>query len=310
MLDKYSLWKSMREFTIPAVKIYSLHISTSTVLPKISRFINKYFYKLGMGSALNRYDNSITFYLSRKDKQLYNEFSKKDIFCNFGSGAFYHNRWINLDLPAKTSYYKSLQGRKAKDFIPINLCESNLKLPFNDQTVSLIYFSHTLEHLDVASGINFLKESYRILKPNGTLRIAVPSIYIDFNNLRMIDQQGDIPKIKKLEVASQTSIHMLASSKNWKSTKILEAIKINEFDPHKTFQHFKQEGLDLEFDSLNPSRHISYWGYEQLLNISIELNFRFFLPSYRGSTSQPPFENIHVFDSTEPHISMYFELIK
>lgn len=308
--ERYSLWKSMREFTIPGIKFYTLRISRSTLLPAISRFINKFFYNLGIGSVINRYDNSFTIYLATKDRQLYSKYLKEDIFCNFGSGAFFHKRWTNFDFPAISPYYKSLQGNIGKDFIPINLCDKDLKLPFENETVSLIYLSHTLEHLDKTSGINFLQESYRILKSNGAIRIVVPRNYNDFSNLRIISEQLNIPMTKKLDLASQTAIHLLASSSNWTSSKILDAISLNEYDPNKTYQYFTDEGLSIDFDSSNPSRHITYWGLEELFRISRELKFKAFLPSYIGSTTKAPFENLHVFDSTEPHISMYFEMIK
>lgn len=51
------------------------------------------------------------------------------------------------------------------------------RLPFlESSSCSLIYNEHFLEHLSIEQGIVFLKECYRILKTNGTLRIAMPSL--------------------------------------------------------------------------------------------------------------------------------------
>lgn len=51
------------------------------------------------------------------------------------------------------------------------------KLEFKDNTIDLIYASHLIEYFDREEVIPLLQEWYRALKPNGTLRIAVPDFY-------------------------------------------------------------------------------------------------------------------------------------
>lgn len=54
------------------------------------------------------------------------------------------------------------------------------KLPmFADNSVELIYSSHNFEYFDRTEAVSVLKEWSRVLKPQGTLRIAVP----DFDRL-------------------------------------------------------------------------------------------------------------------------------
>ena len=48
--------------------------------------------------------------------------------------------------------------------------------PFEDNTISIIFTSHMLEHMDNEAGINIVNESYRVLKPGGILRIVVPDL--------------------------------------------------------------------------------------------------------------------------------------
>lgn len=51
-------------------------------------------------------------------------------------------------------------------------------LPFDDESVDLIYASHLLEYFDYTEGVDVLKEWCRVLKPGGVLRIAVPNFSI------------------------------------------------------------------------------------------------------------------------------------
>jgi len=48
------------------------------------------------------------------------------------------------------------------------------KLPFDDDSVDLIYSSHVIEYFDRVEILDILKEWKRVLKPEKTLRIAVP----------------------------------------------------------------------------------------------------------------------------------------
>lgn len=48
------------------------------------------------------------------------------------------------------------------------------KLPFAESTVSLIYASHVLEHFGRNEYKHVLTEWFRVLKPGGILRLAVP----------------------------------------------------------------------------------------------------------------------------------------
>lgn len=48
------------------------------------------------------------------------------------------------------------------------------QLPFEDNSVSLIYASHVLEHFGRYAYKAVLKEWFRVLKPGGILRLSVP----------------------------------------------------------------------------------------------------------------------------------------
>jgi predicted SAM-dependent methyltransferase len=76
-------------------------------------------------------------------------------------------------------------------FIHVDLCDmehidykssiDNMPM-FKDNSASIIYSSHSFEYFDRNEAVSVLREWYRILKPNGVLRIAVP----DFESLNKI----------------------------------------------------------------------------------------------------------------------------
>lgn len=50
-----------------------------------------------------------------------------------------------------------------------------VNLPFKDNTVDIIYTSHTFEYFDREEALDVLNKWYSVLKPNGILRLAVPN---------------------------------------------------------------------------------------------------------------------------------------
>jgi SAM-dependent methyltransferase len=49
-------------------------------------------------------------------------------------------------------------------------------IPFNDNTFDVVYHSHFLEHLDKKAAVLFLYDCYRVLKPQGVIRVVVPDL--------------------------------------------------------------------------------------------------------------------------------------
>lgn len=62
-------------------------------------------------------------------------------------------------------------------------------LPFEDNSVDIIYASHVLEYFDREEVVLILKEWRRVLKPDGNLRIAVP----DFKSICELYLHKNIP---------------------------------------------------------------------------------------------------------------------
>ena len=85
-------------------------------------------------------------------------------FLNLGCGSHYSQKaeWTNIDFVST-----------GKDVIGHNLLRG---IPFEDNRFDLVYHSHVLEHFSKEEGDTFISECLRVLKPGGTLRIAVPDL--------------------------------------------------------------------------------------------------------------------------------------
>jgi predicted SAM-dependent methyltransferase len=81
---------------------------------------------------------------------------------NLGCGTKYHKNWINIDFVST-----------GEGVIAHNLTKG---IPFEDECFDVVYHSHVLEHFSKKDGAVFIKECYRVLKPKGIIRIAVPDL--------------------------------------------------------------------------------------------------------------------------------------
>ena len=66
------------------------------------------------------------------------------------------------------------------------------KLPFDDNSLDIIFTNHNLEHVTIHEAFGFLEECYRVISPNGVVRLQVPSIekINSCNNLDYIQERG------------------------------------------------------------------------------------------------------------------------
>ena len=69
--------------------------------------------------------------------------------------------WLNTDLLANQK---------------VVYMDATKPLPFPDNTLDYIYSEHIFEHISYRDGGKFLKESHRVLKPGGRIRIATPDM--------------------------------------------------------------------------------------------------------------------------------------
>jgi SAM-dependent methyltransferase len=81
---------------------------------------------------------------------------------NLGCGHTFHPAWVNVDM---VSYLPDVQ-----------VCDIRKKLPYPDAYFDVCYSSHVIEHLKQEEVAPVLAECWRILKPQGIIRIVVPDL--------------------------------------------------------------------------------------------------------------------------------------
>jgi predicted SAM-dependent methyltransferase len=71
----------------------------------------------------------------------------------------------------------ALSGWLNADIISGNIyLDAKRKMPFKSNIFDFIFCEHFIEHLTRENGLKFLNECYRILKPDGVLRITSPDL--------------------------------------------------------------------------------------------------------------------------------------
>ena len=100
------------------------------------------------------------------------------------------------------SYFILSKERKDKiKNLPNNIMVYDLSsgIPFEDNSVDVVYHSHLLEHIDRDKVTNFLFEVKRVLKPNGIHRIVVPDFFLLCSNyIKNFELSLDDEKYKKM----------------------------------------------------------------------------------------------------------------
>ena len=258
---------------------------------------------------------------SGDDSRLYQQYPKESLinkkFLNVGAGKFNHKFWTNVDYGSEQ--YAKIQN----EFVELNLIERP-KFPFEDNSIELIYTSHTIEHITDESVINFIKESQRILKKGGVLRITCPDSNLllnsvkfkvkDFWNWRMEWFLNKF-EINSNEIELEDFLIRELSTARCRffenSNDPLHPLEVREKMEKLEDNDFLQWIVEKNsFDDKFANYHINYWNFEKLKKMCIEAGFSNIYHSGFGQSLSPPLTNTKLFDNTHPKMSLYFEARK
>lgn len=96
---------------------------------------------------------------------------------HLGCGLNYLDGWVNTDLKPN--------GKRI-------YLDVSKKFPFPDNSFDFAFTEHVIEHMPYACGKSMLQECFRVLKPNGVLRVVTPDLKFLINLY-----QNDQEKINK-----------------------------------------------------------------------------------------------------------------
>jgi predicted SAM-dependent methyltransferase len=102
---------------------------------------------------------------------------------NLGCGDVAPPEWVNVDFAIgarlrKIPFIGMLSRRFLRsDWNPsIVVHDLRTRFPWPDSSVDIVYSSHSLEHLTRRDGERFMRETFRVLRVGGIVRIVVPDL--------------------------------------------------------------------------------------------------------------------------------------
>lgn len=155
----------------------------SEVRKRIGAFLRSYFLEDFVRSSVRK-----TRWCRRLIQGVDNRLIKKYLSTHdvrkiqLGSGSNHLEGWLN------TNYYP-----KSNKVVHV---DATRRFPFDDNTFDFVYSEHMIEHIPFDKGAILLAESYRVLKPGGSLRIVTPDFQflIDLYNKNKTELQQEYIK--------------------------------------------------------------------------------------------------------------------
>jgi predicted SAM-dependent methyltransferase len=231
-------------------------------------------------------------------------------YVNIGAGSFYHPYWHNLDTP--NDFYASSQ--RGHLHIQHDLT-SYQPLPFDDDTLKVVYMSHVIEHLSDKDVQYCLAEIHRCLQPGGFCRIACPDIDLEYDAYC----RGDLtlwmwptPWGERSFSVEQRFLEHFATvlTLNYPDT---SCHKFTDEEVRAVFSKLpKEEALNFFINQIpsrqeHPENHVNWFNAGKIRAVLGEAGFENVYESRYGQSKCPLLRNTQLFDSTVPDISLYVE---
>jgi len=229
---------------------------------------------------------------------LKNNFDKINLGC--GTNVIDGNSWLNVDnsivakirkLPFWHFLIKLLVKYKLLEEFYLNypavkIVDIRKKLPFKDESFKYIYCSQVVEHLHLFQLNQFINECYRILEPDGIIRILTP----DLKKVVSLYNENGLIKFKQNDNLS---------------TKLM-ADHVNLIFYPRSFVSQQKRGLVQRFLDSIPEHHKYIFDFESFKDLSSCSRFSKIIEL---ETENSIFPNVHELDKYQA-ISLQVELTK
>ena len=242
------------------------------------------------------------------------KFDKNFYISRYGSQAVLKKNFLNVGCGPTFRHFafRNVDNFTGKIDVTWSPCDFK-QLPIEDNSIELIYNSHMIEHLTFKEALFMLKEFYRILKPNGNLRIITPNI--DFFHRAYIEKYLSILKPNLSLEHSYVSVFAQRLVKGIDKTpkKTLSVQKIRNL--FENLDRFKVYDTLISIVDPNSKRedwwnHISYWNHDILKKNLHKSGFKKIFPSSYAQSRFPVLRDVRYFDQTAPWYSFYTDVEK
>lgn len=196
------------------------------------------------------------------------------------------------------------------------------RLPFEDNSRSVCYCAHIVEHLDDDTLAHCFKETYRILKPGGIFRIEAPDCDRLLDAFERRDLKMFQPFIAETEQGSTTfdqkyydaflgllSCYIVDNKHRGVSADM--ALIDEKFSTRRTNEEFVQWALSLQTNSQRRSGgHINYINHSKLDNMLQEAGFYRVYHRQNRESLIKKYQLVGIERSHRAFYSLYIEAVK
>jgi predicted SAM-dependent methyltransferase len=274
----------------------------------LAKKLNRVLHPLGIQITRIQYYGRLDIYPEKKRPE-------QPCYVNIGAGAFYHPYWHNLDTP--NDFYTSSQ--RTHLHIQYDLT-SHQPLPFDNNSLKIVYVSHVLEHISDEDAQYCFAEVYRCLQPGAFFRITCPDIDLEYDAYC----RGDLAfwmwptpwGTRSVTIEQRflehfatilTFNHPDTSSPQFSDEEIRAVF--SKLSKEEALNFFIKQ-IPFETRSSYPENHINWFNTSKLRAMLSRSGFQNVYESRYGQSKCPLMRNTFLFDSTVPDVSLYIECHK
>lgn len=205
-------------------------------MKKIKKLLKMSFYDLWILRRINKY--------KRRSKRIISQYQSENSVqkLHIGCGGNLMSGWLNSDI--------------FPDTIMTAYLDASQTFPIADNTFDYVYSEHVFEHLNFQAQLNYLKESFRILRPGGKIRIATP----DFNFLIHL-ASNETSTVEKEYLEWNFNHFLPAINAELKDNRDLEVYVINNY--------FRDWGHQLIHNKESLRHLINLTGFENVYELAV-----------------------------------------